>query len=58
MPLPSPPKPKAGAKLPALVTKIATSDRVFDLSKPTRIESSVRTEPVEVQPTGLRQAQP
>jgi PhoH-like ATPase len=36
MPLPSPPKPKAGAKLPkfvpAVVTKVATSDRQIDLS--------------------------
>jgi PhoH-like ATPase len=34
MPLPSPPKPKAGAKLPALVIKVATSERRFDLSPP------------------------
>ncbi len=32
MPLPTPPKPKAGAKLPALVSKVVTSERTLDLS--------------------------
>jgi PhoH-like ATPase len=44
MPLPSPPKPKAGAKLPALVTKVATSERSLNLPKTAGIENTSRAE--------------